>query len=301
MGTGREEDLAVARAELDRAEKIAVEVMEANKLEQGIVSVFKSLSLWESKGEEITPEQRQKLWGYFSALVAQAELTLNKLALCFKERQWMTIGIKARSSWKFYEEAEEVWQKIKFSFLFYSFLFYSFLFLFFSFSFLFKGDLLSSLLFSSLSSLLFFLFSSLLFSSLLSLLSSPLLSSHLPTCRAGGDTVLNEADHLEEVDVLSRLEFGIGLYHFFVSLVPPGLLMIVEAIGFQANRQNGIKYLKSAVEREGIHYATASLLMVGYHNFFMQEVCGFLVDCAVVLVVECPMYFLFLCLSPFFF
>ena len=68
------------------------------------------------------------------------------------------------------------------------------------------------------------------------------------------------------------MEFGIGLYHFFVSLVPPGLLMIVEAIGFQANRQNGIKYLKSAVQREGIHYVTSALLLVGYHNFFMQEV-----------------------------
>eukprot|EP00009_Paramoeba_aestuarina_P014122 CAMPEP_0201523916 /NCGR_PEP_ID=MMETSP0161_2-20130828/20995_1 /ASSEMBLY_ACC=CAM_ASM_000251 /TAXON_ID=180227 /ORGANISM="Neoparamoeba aestuarina, Strain SoJaBio B1-5/56/2" /LENGTH=561 /DNA_ID=CAMNT_0047923149 /DNA_START=89 /DNA_END=1774 /DNA_ORIENTATION=- len=201
MGTGRDEDLATARTELDRAEKISVEVMEANKPDQGLVSVFKSFTFGESKGEDMTPEQRKKLWNYFSSLIAQAELTLNKLSLCIKERQWMTIGIKARSSWKFYEEAEEVWQKIK----------------------------------------------------------------------AGGETVLDEADRLEEIDVLSRLEFGIGLYHFFVSLVPPGLLLIVEAIGFEANRENGIKYLKSSVQREGIHYVTSSLLMVGYHNFFMQE------------------------------
>ena len=120
MGTGRDEDLATARAELDRAEKISVQVMEDNKPDGTLASVFKSLSLWESdsKSEVMTPDQRIKLWHYFSSLIAQAELTLNQLALCFKERQWMTIGIKARSSWKFYEEAERVWQKIKYFFFF---------------------------------------------------------------------------------------------------------------------------------------------------------------------------------------
>ena len=201
MGTGTDKDLEVARNALKDAEKLATEIQEANSEGGTLSSVWKSLWDGDAAPAEITPEQRRRMWDYFASLVCQAEINLNLLSLCFKERQWMSIGLTARRSWKLFEEADQTWKKIK----------------------------------------------------------------------KYGEHVLPEADRLEEVDILSRLEFGIGLYHFFVSLVPPGLLVIVEAIGFQANRQLGISELKSAVSRKGIHYVTASLLLVAYHNFFMQE------------------------------
>jgi tetratricopeptide (TPR) repeat protein len=87
----------------------------------------------------------------------------------------------------------------------------------------------------------------------------------------GAQFVLDEADREEEIDVLSRLEFVVGLFHFCVSLVPPGLLGIVEAVGFQADREMGIRELRSAANRRGIHFITGSMILVAYHNFFMQQ------------------------------
>jgi len=207
MGTGKNEDLAAARAALKRAEDVAISLMESNRPEdEGVLaSMWKSFSIWDSKpadGGPTASEHKQKLWLYFSSLVAQAELALNFVSLCFKERQWVSIGLTARRSYKFCEEAETILKRL-------------------------KAD--------------------------------------------GAPFILDTADREEEIDVLSRFEFVVGLFHFCVSLVPPGLLTLVEAIGFQADRELGIRELKSAVSRNGIHFITASLVLVAYHNFFMQE------------------------------
>jgi hypothetical protein len=76
---------------------------------------------------------------------------------------------------------------------------------------------------------------------------------------------------IEQQDCVIRLEFGVGLFHFLVSLVPPGLLMVVEAVGFQADREKGIRELQNCVDKKGVHSVTCALVLVGYHNFFMQQ------------------------------
>jgi hypothetical protein len=75
-----------------------------------------------------------------------------------------------------------------------------------------------------------------------------------------------------EVYRRSALEFGLGAFYFFVSLVPSRLVLrpstpyfsflwVVEAIGFTADRQQGLKLLKSCV-RNGGHKTPAAMLLL---------------------------------------
>ena len=182
------------------AEELAEKQVEENKPAGVLASVWNSFSMWDSTPKA---DEKMKLWTYFSALVALGEISLNQLALLFKEREWLSIGLTARRSWKMCEEAEGVLKQ-------------------------------------------------------LNQMAQP------------NGYILPESDREEEVDVLSRLEFLIGLYHFMVSLVPPSMLVFVEAIGFEADRKTGIKDLQSAAGRKGIHFVTTSIVLIAYHNFFMQ-------------------------------
>ena len=202
MSTGIQEDIDVARAELKKAEDLAEKLLEENKPAGVLASVWSSISMWDSSPKV---DEKKKLWTYFSALVALGELALNHLTLSLKERQWISIGLTARRSWKMCEEADGVLKRLKEN--------------------------------------------------------------------AGADGyILGASDREEEVDVLSRLEFVVGLFHFIVSLVPPNMLMFVEAIGFEADRKTGIKELQSTIDRKGIHYVTGCIIAIAYHNFFMQTV-----------------------------
>jgi hypothetical protein len=210
MSTGTDSDMQAARAALKTAEELAEKLVEENKPAGVLASVWNSFSMWDSSPKI---DETKKLWTYFSALVALGEIGLNQLTLFFKERQWLSIGLTARRSWKMCEEAEEALRKLK------------------------------------------------------------------ESAQADG-YILPSSDRDEEVDVLSRLEFVVGLYHFVVSLVPPNMLMFVEAIGFEADRNTGIKELQSALERKGIHFVTAGILLISYHNFFMQTVFHFPTLCS---------------------
>tara|TARA_R110002050_G_scaffold58713_2_gene131578 strand:+ start:1670 stop:2092 length:423 start_codon:yes stop_codon:yes gene_type:complete len=128
--------------------------------------MWKSFSLWDGGNAAggSSPDARGRTWRFLAALVCLAEVNLNLLALYVKDRQWVSLGLSARRSWKLYEESLEVFKQMKEA------------------NYIAKEGLEKS---------------------------------------------------IEEQDILSRLQFGVGLYHFMVSLVPPGLLMVVEAIGFQ--------------------------------------------------------------------
>jgi hypothetical protein len=214
MGTGTDADLTAARTALKTAEDISLRAMEANQPDSVLASMWKSLSIWDSKpntpssssssSSGSVPADRMRLWMYFSSLMCQAEIQLNVLTLCLKERQWVSIALHARRCYKLCEEADGILKQIR------------------------DG-------------------------------------------MGGSGSILDPADKEEENDVISRLEFVVGLFHFCVSLVPPGLMMLVEAIGFEADRAKGLRELTSAMNRRGIHYPTASVVLIAFYNFFRQE------------------------------
>ncbi|CAG8505059.1 174_t:CDS:10 [Paraglomus occultum] len=66
-------------------------------------------------------------------------------------------------------------------------------------------------------------------------------------------------------DVEDCLEFGIGLFYFVVSIVPGSFLSVLKAIGFNADREQGIKMLENCWKRCGIRAPFAALfLLVNY-------------------------------------
>lgn len=43
-----------------------------------------------------------------------------------------------------------------------------------------------------------------------------------------------------------RIAFGLGVYHFAISLIPHSFIWMVEAIGFKADRELGLKELEES-------------------------------------------------------
>lgn len=58
------------------------------------------------------------------------------------------------------------------------------------------------------------------------------------------------------------INFGIGLFYTFLSIVPSGILMALTAIGFVANRELGEKYLQEVNKNGGLRSPFAGLVLL---------------------------------------
>lgn len=75
----------------------------------------------------------------------------------------------------------------------------------------------------------------------------------------------------EQKDGISLLQFGMGLFYFFISLVPRKFLWIVQTIGFEANRSEGIRLLEECHEQRECCSPTALLLLIWIYRFFIEN------------------------------
>uniref|UniRef100_A0A6B2L2F1 Uncharacterized protein n=1 Tax=Arcella intermedia TaxID=1963864 RepID=A0A6B2L2F1_9EUKA len=67
------------------------------------------------------------------------------------------------------------------------------------------------------------------------------------------------------------INFGVGLFHFIFSLIPPHLQTITSIVGFVADRDKAIHELDKAIQ-SGCYWAPlAVLLLVGLKHYFLNE------------------------------
>eukprot|EP01132_Coremiostelium_polycephalum_P002247 gene2247-2770_t len=71
--------------------------------------------------------------------------------------------------------------------------------------------------------------------------------------------------------IMSCVNYGVGLFHFLVSVVPPQYIWLVEGIGFKANRMEGIKEIKLSADSKGIRSIMSKVALVLLHVFFFED------------------------------
>jgi len=81
------------------------------------------------------------------------------------------------------------------------------------------------------------------------------------------DKVENELDPEYYHDVL----FGIGVFNFVISLVPPTFTFFVEAIGFKGDRERGFKILKECSEHKTFTGFISLMVLQLLYQFYFED------------------------------
>jgi len=81
------------------------------------------------------------------------------------------------------------------------------------------------------------------------------------------DKAENELDSDYYYDVL----FGVGVFSFVISLVPPGFTFFVEAIGFKGDREKGFRILKECSEQKTFTGFVALMLLQLLYQFYFED------------------------------
>lgn len=81
-----------------------------------------------------------------------------------------------------------------------------------------------------------------------------------------------DKDQTDDIYRSSSTQFCVGMYHFFLSLLPPGFSWLVESIGIQPDRLTGIKALQLCVEGGGHRSIAAACTLIWIEIFFHEDV-----------------------------
>eukprot|EP01090_Pellita_catalonica_P010492 TRINITY_DN21935_c0_g1_i1.p1 TRINITY_DN21935_c0_g1~~TRINITY_DN21935_c0_g1_i1.p1 ORF type:complete len:501 (+),score=82.68 TRINITY_DN21935_c0_g1_i1:115-1503(+) len=78
--------------------------------------------------------------------------------------------------------------------------------------------------------------------------------------------------HVVQYEFLKcSVQFGVGLFHFIISIIPRQFLWIAEAIGFKSDRRKAFDELKSSSENSvGVRSLLARVLFVSLKAFFLN-------------------------------
>lgn len=101
-------------------------------------------------------------------------------------------------------------------------------------------------------------------------------------------------------DVTGCICFGLGLFNFLVSLVPPSLSFIIKLLGFEGDRQAALTQLAHSKDSRGCKRIEATLGLFGLRRYFTDEEEGadFLLEDMLVDYPDSPMV-LYLCAMMF--
>jgi Iml2/Tetratricopeptide repeat protein 39 len=80
--------------------------------------------------------------------------------------------------------------------------------------------------------------------------------------------------HVGSRALYGGVSFGIGVFHFLVSQVPPAFMWLAKALGFVADRANGIKQLQLCSRTPSHRALLASLAEAMIEGFFNDDVPG---------------------------
>ncbi|KAK5575436.1 hypothetical protein RB653_006569 [Dictyostelium firmibasis] len=72
--------------------------------------------------------------------------------------------------------------------------------------------------------------------------------------------------------LVSLANYGVGIFHFLVSVVPPQYMWLIEGIGFKGNRMEGLKEIKASSDsHNGIRTIMSKVALVLLHVFFFED------------------------------
>jgi hypothetical protein len=88
----------------------------------------------------------------------------------------------------------------------------------------------------------------------------------------GSSVTLDGINNNVEVfsDIEDCLEFGIGVFYFILSIVPGSFQSILKAIGFNAERDQGIQMLENCYFRDGVRAPFAAFFLLINHLFLSR-------------------------------
>lgn len=72
--------------------------------------------------------------------------------------------------------------------------------------------------------------------------------------------VQHSKDHVHNEELVRCLNFGAGFFFFAMSIIPQKFLKLVEFVGFRADRDLGLKYIKECHESGGIRAPFATIV-----------------------------------------
>jgi len=81
----------------------------------------------------------------------------------------------------------------------------------------------------------------------------------------------SELGYVSEPKVIGMIKFGMGLFHFGASLIPPAFQWIAKIIGFSGDRDLAMEELEFAMNSGCPKDVEASLLIVGLKKFFFEK------------------------------
>ncbi|KAJ9437136.1 hypothetical protein DIPPA_63840 [Diplonema papillatum] len=95
------------------------------------------------------------------------------------------------------------------------------------------------------------------------------------------------------LSICDRIKYGVGAFYVALSLVPSTILVVLSALGFVANAEVGVEYLRDVFHGGGVRSAVAALVLLFYYLFIpsgLEESTQKLVAAESVLDLACQRY-----------
>jgi len=71
--------------------------------------------------------------------------------------------------------------------------------------------------------------------------------------------------------LLGMIDFGVGIYHFIISLVPPSLQIITTIAGFEADRDKAFEEFGRTISSGCVWSPLATLIRIALKHFFFLD------------------------------
>jgi len=82
--------------------------------------------------------------------------------------------------------------------------------------------------------------------------------------------VQDSKDHVHNEELVRCLNFGAGFFFFAMSIIPQKFLKLVELIGFRADRDLGLKYIRDCHDSGGIRAPFATIVLL-FNNLLLPR------------------------------
>jgi len=71
--------------------------------------------------------------------------------------------------------------------------------------------------------------------------------------------------------LMGMIDFGVGIYHLIISLVPPSLQIITNIVGFEADRDKAFEEFNRTINSGCVWSPIATIICTGLKHFFLDD------------------------------
>jgi tetratricopeptide (TPR) repeat protein len=82
--------------------------------------------------------------------------------------------------------------------------------------------------------------------------------------------VKDSKEHIHDEDLVRCLNFGAGFFFFAMSIIPQKFLKLVELVGFRADRDLGLKYIRDCHDAGGVRAPFATIVLL-FNNLLLPR------------------------------